>query len=372
MDPSLELDVGDDEPLFDDEYLEEFGQLVDPKLRREVHARMLPLPKKIPYYDGCLEWQDAERVESFVDTVYTMRRAAWEGDLNSIMDMSESIDFSGPFHMYFRGHIVRCTGGNDCVDAYGMIVDAAWRGHSHVIAWLFDNGVKRTPHLVESMYMGAVRGRQLKLLAWIRVNTCLPSNAVALVATECGYMDALKWMYEKRYPPDSVMLHAIKHKQQEVVEWCMTRGLQIPMEMVALGGISFLEWLKANHFPFESTDTIRRACNEGLHAEVKWLIENGAPQPEQLPLVMIAAARAGNIKAAQDAQASGEEITQLVCNAAASAGHVSFLEWARKEFPDMSLTEVIAVGMSHPPVMDWCIVHGSIPLNMIRKPRTLV
>ena len=137
----------------------------------------------------------------------------------------------------------------------------------------------------EDLCQHTAYGGQLKVLKWLRENSC-PWNestcaAACAAAAMGGHLGVLKWLRENNLPwSAATCAAAARCGQLHMLQWLRANGC--PWELntckyAAEGGhLQVLQWARTNGCPWDKT-TSESARDGGHPAVLKWLRENGCP-----------------------------------------------------------------------------------------------
>ena len=141
----------------------------------------------------------------------------------------------------------------------------------------------------ENLCEAAVLGGQIKVLKWLRENSCTWHAATpvgcghlqARDAARGGHLDILKWAHGNGCPWDkNASTEAARHGHLEVLQWARANGCpwdESTCSSVAYEGhLEVLQWLRANGCPWD-TSTCHWAAANGHFDMLSWAFANGAP-----------------------------------------------------------------------------------------------
>ena len=206
---------------------------------------------------------------------------------------------------------------------------AAYHGLIQDLVWLKRNGCPMTDRTCH----GAVRGDQVEVLEWIKIQageSSLQNSGLATTAAKVGNLEVMKWLRNVVGCPwnEGTCFQAAKGGHLEFLKYL--RVEECPWhsrccDAAAEGGyLGMLEWL---HSLGCQWGTAASHAAENGHLEVlQWLRNKGCPWDEW---TIRRAATGGHLHILEWMLSQGCELNADVCSAAAEGGHLNVLTWLR-------------------------------------------
>ena len=232
----------------------------------------------------------------------------------------------------------------------------------------------------ENLCEAAVLGGQIKVLKWLRENSCTWHAATpvgcghlqARDAARGGHLDILKWAHGNGCPWDkNASTEAARHGHLEVLQWLRANGCPWTLSMcmsVAEEGehLETATWVSENacwngkrtdESAAEGTNMCAWAAQHGNLEMLQSLHANGCPWDER---TCEAAAAGGHLELLQWARANGCPWDESTCSSVAYKGHLEVLQWLRANgCPWDTSTCHWAAANGHFDMLSWAFANGA-------------
>jgi hypothetical protein len=241
---------------------------------------------------------------------------------------------------------------------------AARDGHLLILQWahnIRDPVAIRALGAPQILYGAAARGHFAVVLWLAEIGTPV-SDSVATFAAKHGHWDIVIWLHSHNFPYHSeyILIHAAAQARTRILLWALGAFEALPRDNRAIvgalarrGGVDVIQWLIRQGFNYEEKDLLYQAtlngnfpvmiwvidelgcalearvfeaaATHGNLATLEWLKARNCPFNSK---VGVAAARRANYEAVRWLRAQlGIELSPEMATAAASEGHLAFLQW---------------------------------------------